>query len=38
VRRIPLDFRSHDLGGFTPLAHHDVSLFRVDEWPGNFIP
>jgi hypothetical protein len=38
VRRIPLDFRSHDLGGFTPLAHRDVSLFRVDEWPGNFIP
>jgi hypothetical protein len=38
VRKIPLDFRSHDLGGFTPLAHHDVSLFRVDEWPGNFIP
>jgi hypothetical protein len=30
VRRVPLDFRSHDLGGFTPLAHRDVSLFQVD--------
>jgi len=37
VRRVPLDLRSHDLRAFTPLAHHDVSLFRVNE-PGNFIP
>jgi hypothetical protein len=33
ARRVALDFRSHDLGGFTPLAHHDVSLFRVDPSP-----
>jgi len=39
ARRIPLDFRSHDMLGFTPLAHHDVSLFRADGyWPGTFLP
>jgi 4-amino-4-deoxy-L-arabinose transferase-like glycosyltransferase len=39
VRRVSIDFRSHDLGGFTPLAHHDVSLFRVNSsWLGTFMP
>jgi 4-amino-4-deoxy-L-arabinose transferase-like glycosyltransferase len=38
TRRVPLNFRSRDLLGFTPLAHQEVSLFRVDDWPGNFTP
>ncbi len=39
AHRVPLDFRSHDLGGFTPLAHRDVSLFRVDSFdPGTYKP